>query len=60
MAYGSLGYYELVSRNNLTGAIHYWKKATELGDRDGMFNLGAQYETGVSGVLEKDKVRLFL
>ncbi len=56
MAYGSIGYYELISRNNISGAIHYWKIATDLGDRDGTFNLASQYETGVPGIISKDKV----
>eukprot|EP00794_Sanderia_malayensis_P011435 gene11437-12631_t len=56
MAYGSLGYYELIKRNNASGAIHFWKIATELGDRDSTFNLATQYETGVPRVLVQDKV----
>ena len=60
IAINSLGYHELVNRQNMSGALHYWNEAAALDDKDAMTNLGIQYENGVAGILEADKVSTFL
>lgn len=44
----------------MSGALHYWNEAAALDDKDAMTNLGIQYENGVAGILEADKVSTFL
>ena len=62
-ALNALGDYYCVCvvRQDLKKSVEYWKKAAELGDAQGQFNLGCCYKDGY-GELEKDveKARLWL
>eukprot|EP00795_Rhopilema_esculentum_P016684 gene16684-8126_t len=59
IAFNSLGYHELVNRKNISGALHFWRLAANMGDKDAMTNLGIQYENGITGVLESNKTKAF-
>ena len=47
-AYNALGYYELNTRQNKSGAVDYFRFAAEHDDRDGLYNFGFALENGLT------------
>lgn len=45
-ALNALGFYEVNTRQNYSGAAVYFKRAADKGDRDGLTNLAVSYDNG--------------
>lgn len=56
-ALNALGFYEVNTRQNYSGAAAYFKRAADKGDRDGLTNLAVSYDNGWVEGHPPDKVK---